>query len=72
MNDYKVVVDKSTVPIGTGKKVKEIIQNILKDKKLNYKFDIVSNPEFLRERKALYDFMHPDRIVIGSESKKAT
>ena len=46
MNDYKVVVDKSTVPIGTGKKVKEIIQNILKDRKLNYKFDIVSNPEF--------------------------
>lgn len=71
MNDYKVIVNKSTVPIGTGKKVKEIIQNILKDKKLNYKFDIVSNPEFLREWKALYDFMHPDRIVIGSESKKA-
>jgi len=70
MNGYKVVVDKSTVPIGTGKKVKEIIQNILKDRILNYKFDIVSNPEFLREGKALYDFMHPDRIVIGSESKK--
>jgi UDPglucose 6-dehydrogenase len=48
MNDYKVVVDKSTVPIGTSKKVKEIIQNILKDRKLNYKFGIVSNPEFLR------------------------
>jgi UDPglucose 6-dehydrogenase len=47
MNDYKVVVDKSTVPIGTGKKVKEIIQNILKDRKVNYKFNIVSNPEFL-------------------------
>jgi len=71
MNDYKVVVDKSTVPIGTGKKVKEIIQNTLKDRKVNHKFDIVSNPEFLREGKALYDFMHPDRIVIGSESKKA-
>ena len=71
MNDYKVIVDKSTIPIGTGKKVKEIIQNIPKDRKLNYKFDIVSNPEFLREGKALYDFMHPDRIVIGSESKKA-
>ena len=70
-NDYKVVVDKSTVPIGNGKKVKEIIQNILKDRKLNYKFDMVSNPEFLREGKALYDFMHPDSIVIGSESKKA-
>ena len=71
MDDYKVVVDKSTVPIGTGKKVAEIIQNILKDRKVNYKFDVVSNPEFLREGKALYDFTHPDRIVIGSESKKA-
>jgi UDPglucose 6-dehydrogenase len=71
MNDYKVVVDKSIVPIGNGEKVKEIIQNILKDRKLNYKFDIVSNLEFLREGKALYDFMHPDRIVIRSESKKA-
>ena len=71
MDDYKVVVDKSTVPIGTGKKVAEIIQNILKDRKVNHKFDVVSNPEFLREGKALYDFLHPDRIVIGSESKKA-
>ena len=49
MNNCKVVVDKSTVPIWTGKKVKEIIQNILKDIKLNYKFNIVFNPEFLRE-----------------------
>ena len=71
MNGYKVVVDKATAPIGTDKKVKEIIQNILKDRKLNYKFDIVSHPGFLREGKALYDFMHPDRIVIGSESRKA-
>ena len=71
MNEYKIIVDKSTVPIGTGKKVKEIIQNILNDRKVNYKFDVVSNPEFLREGKALYDFMHPDRIVIGSESKKS-
>ncbi len=48
MNNYKVVVDKSTIPIGTGKKVREIIQNIIKERKLNYKFDVVSNPEFLR------------------------
>jgi len=71
MNGYKIVVDESTFPIGTGKKVAEIIQNIQKDRKVNHKFDVVSNPEFLREGKALYDFMHPDRIVIGSESKKA-
>ena len=44
MNGYKIIVNKSTVPIGTGKKVREIIQNILEDRKLNYKFDIVSNP----------------------------
>lgn len=70
MNGYKVVVDKSTVPIGTGKKVAEIIQNTLKDRKVNHKYDVVSNPEFLREGKDLYDFLHPDRIVIGTESKK--
>lgn len=70
MNDYKVVVDKSAISIGTGKKVRDNSE-YSKDKKLNYKFDIVSNLEFLREGKALYDFMHPDRIVIGSESKKA-
>jgi len=71
INDYKVIVEKSAVPIGTEMKVIERIQNILKDRKLNNKFDVVSNPEFLREGKALYDFKHPDRIVIGSESKKA-
>ncbi len=53
MNEYKIIVGKSTVPIGTGKKVAEIIRNILKDRKLNYKFDVVSSPEFLREGKAL-------------------
>ncbi len=66
MNGYKVIINKSTVPIGTGDLVKRIISQ-------NYKgdFDIVSNPEFLREGTAVYDFMHPDRIVIGNGSKKA-
>ncbi|MFW6034847.1 MAG: UDP-glucose dehydrogenase family protein [Halothermotrichaceae bacterium] len=71
MDDYKVVVDKSTVPIGTGRKVAEVIQEQLDERGKNYEFDVVSNPEFLREGKAIYDFTHPDRVVIGTESEKA-
>ena len=67
MNGYKVVVSKSTVPIGTGQRVKHIIRE-----HTAHPFDIVSNPEFLREGAAVKDFMHPDRIVIGSESEWAT
>lgn len=66
MNGYKVIVDKSTVPIGTGDAVKRIISNYYKDE-----FDVVSNPEFLREGSAVGDFMNPDRIVIGNGSSKA-
>lgn len=71
INGYKVIVDKSTVPIGTGQKVKKIIQDCLNERSLQYEFDIVSNPEFLREGSAIQDFTHPDRIVIGCESEKA-
>lgn len=71
MNDYKVIVDKSTVPIGTGQKVKKTIRQILEKRKLNIDFDVVSNPEFLREGTAIYDFTHPDRVVIGGETEKA-
>lgn len=71
MNGYKVVVDKSTVPIGTGRKVGATIQAELDKRGVDFEFDIVSNPEFLREGKALYDFTHPDRVVIGTESEKA-
>ncbi len=71
INEYKVIVNKSTVPIGTGEIVKNEIKKALKHRNVNYNFDIVSNPEFLREGSAIYDFTHPDRIVLGLESEKA-
>src|SRR6056297_927382 len=71
MNGYKVVVDKSTVPIGTGQKVKDAISEILQNRGISYDFDVVSNPEFLREGSAIRDFTHPDRVVIGAESERA-
>ena len=71
MNGYKVIVDKSTVPVGTGKLVRETIQKELNSRNLDYEFDIVSNPEFLREGKAVGDCLRPDRVVIGTESERA-
>ena len=68
LNGYKVICTKSTVPIGTGKKIKQIIE---KTSGGSNEFDVVSNPEFLREGSAVKDFLLPNRIVIGSESEKA-
>lgn len=71
MAEYKVIVNKSTVPIGTGRKVREIIRARLDERHVQIDFDVVSNPEFLREGSAIRDFMHPDRIVIGSDNEKS-
>lgn len=68
---YTVVVTKSTVPVGTAKKVKETIQAELDKRGENVKFDVASNPEFLKEGAAIKDFMSPDRVVVGIESEKA-
>jgi len=68
MEDYRVVIDKSTVPIGTADKVTAVINDALKAKSKQLDFDVVSNPEFLKEGAALEDFMKPDRIVIGTEN----
>jgi UDPglucose 6-dehydrogenase len=71
MQDYIVVVDKSTVPVGTAEKVRATIQEELDKRGVSIAFDVVSNPEFLKEGAAINDFMHPDRVVIGAESEKA-
>tara|TARA_B100000989_G_C19533024_1_gene471373 strand:- start:1375 stop:2706 length:1332 start_codon:yes stop_codon:yes gene_type:complete len=67
LSTYTVIVNKSTVPVGTGLKVKEIIES----KNKNLDFDVASNPEFLREGSAINDFMRPDRVIIGCQSRKA-
>lgn len=71
MNEYKIIVTKSTVPVKTGYRLKSLIRGILNSRNLAIDFDIVSNPEFLREGTAIIDFMKPDRIVIGGENPVA-
>lgn len=71
MKDYLVVVTKSTVPVGTAKKVRHAIQEELNKRGLQLEFDVASNPEFLKEGAAVDDFMRPDRVVVGVESDRA-
>lgn len=71
MNKYILVVTKSTVPVGTAQKVKNVIQEELNNRNVSLEFDVASNPEFLKEGNAVDDFMKPDRVVVGIESEKA-
>ena len=72
MRDYRVVVDKSTVPVGTADKVRAAIAAELKQRGADIAYSVVSNPEFLKEGAAIEDFMRPDRIVVGSDDERAT
>ena len=71
LNHYIVVVTKSTVPVGTAKKVKAVIEEELQKRGANVEFDVASNPEFLEEGNAVKDFMSPDRVVVGVDSERA-
>jgi len=72
MDDYRVIIDKSTVPVGTADKVRAAVQGELNKRHSSVEFDVVSNPEFLKEGAAIGDFMKPDRIVVGTDNPRTT
>lgn len=72
MEEYRVIIDKSTVPVGTADKVRDKVSEIQKSRGVEVEFDVVSNPEFLKEGAAIDDFMKPDRIVIGTDNPRTT
>lgn len=72
MTDYRILVDKSTVPVGTADKVADRVRRALQARGVDYEFDVVSNPEFLKEGAAIEDFMRPDRIVVGTDNPRTT
>ena len=71
MSDYKIIVDKSTVPVGTADKVRNAVNDELSLRRQNYSFSMVSNPEFLKEGAAVDDFMRPDRVILGADDEQA-
>ena len=70
INNYAVFIIKSTVPLGTSKKIKELIKGILDERKVDFDFDVVSNPDFLTEGNAIKNFMKPDRIILGVDNER--
>ncbi len=72
LKEYRIIVDKSTVPVGTADRVRATIQSVLDDRGESIEFDVVSNPEFLKEGAAIEDFMKPNRIVVGTDNPRTT